>query len=206
MRKIYLFLYYGFAQYLPKSTRPLGKLSMRIRRALCHKIFTFCGNKLVVENRVYFGNGSDVTVGDEVGFGTNFKIQNRTLTIGNNLMMAEDVLFLGGGHLYDRLDIPMGHQLSASKTPFVIDDDVWIGARVIILPGCKHIGKGVIVGAGSVVTKDIPDFVIVGGNPAKIIKRREEPPAPKGEEERPPTPQGEEEKKDPRLQMGVIIN
>jgi len=184
MRKIYLFLYYGFAQYLPKSTRPFGKLSMRFRRLLCSYIFASTGNKLVVENKVYVGNGRDIIVGNEVGFGTNFKIQNRTLTIGNNLMMAEDVLFLGGGHYYDRLDIPMGHQLSASKTPLIIEDDVWIGARVIILPGCKHIGKGVIVGAGSVVTHDIPDFAIVGGNPAKIIKRREEPPAPKGEEVR----------------------
>ena len=184
MRKIYLFLYYGFAQYLPKSTRPLGKLSMRIRRLLCCRIFASTGNKLVVENKVYVGNGRDITVGDEVGFGTNFKIQNRTLTIGNNLMMAEDVLFLGGGHQFDRLDIPMGHQLSASKTPLIIEDDVWIGARVIILPGCKHIGKGVIVGAGSVVTHDIPDYAIVGGNPAKIIKSREEPPAPKGEDEK----------------------
>ena len=184
MRKIYLFLYYGFAQYLPKSTRPLGKLSMRIRGSLCRKIFASCGNKLVVENKVYVGNGRDIIVGVEVGFGTNFKMSNRTLTIGNNLMMAEDVLFLGGGHQFDRLDIPMGHQLSEPKTPLAIEDDVWIGARVLILPGCKHIGKGVIVGAGSVVTHDIPDYAIVGGNPAKIIKRREEPPAPKGEEEK----------------------
>jgi maltose O-acetyltransferase len=53
-----------------------------------------------------------------------------------------------------------------------IDDDVWIGARAMILPGCKHIGKGVIIGAGSVVTKDIPDYAIVGGNPARVIKYR----------------------------------
>ena len=87
-------------------------------------------------------------------------------------MMAEDVLFLGGGHKYNRLDIPIGHQGAEPKTPLTIDDDVWIGARAMILPGCKHIGKGVIVGAGSVVTKDIPDYAIVGGNPARVIKYR----------------------------------
>jgi len=173
MKNIYLFLYYGFVRYLPKSTTPvIGKIALKMRRLLCQDIFSYCGKKLVVENNVYFGNGKDIIVGDEVGFGTNFKIQNRTLTIGNNLMMAEDVLFLGGGHQFDRLDIPMGHQLSEPKTPLVIEDDVWIGARVLILPGCKHIGKGVIVGAGSVVTHDIPDYAIVGGNPAKIIKYR----------------------------------
>jgi maltose O-acetyltransferase len=87
-------------------------------------------------------------------------------------MMAEEVLFLGGGHQFKRLDIPMGHQPSLPKSPLLIDDDVWIGARAMILPGCQHIGKGVIIGAGSVVTKDVPDYAIVGGNPARVIKYR----------------------------------
>jgi maltose O-acetyltransferase len=172
MRKVYLLLYYGFAQYLPKSTRPLGRMSMRIRRFLCERIFSSCGKSLVIENGAYFGNGKDFSVGKEVALGTNFKSLTRKVTIGNYLMMAEDVLFLGGGHKYDRLDIPMGHQGDEPKTPLHIDDDVWIGARVMILPGCKHIGTGAIIGAGSVVTKDVPDYAIVGGNPAKVIKYR----------------------------------
>ena len=172
MRKIYLLLYYGFAQYLPKSTRPLGKVSMKIRRYLCQRIFASCGDKLVIENNAYFGNGKDFRVGTEVGIGTNFKSLNRIVKIGNYLMMSEDVLFLGGNHNFDKLDIPMGHQGGGGKTPLVIEDDVWIGARVMVLPGCKHIGKGVIVGAGSVVTKDIPDYAIVGGNPARVIRSR----------------------------------
>jgi maltose O-acetyltransferase len=174
MRKVYLFLYYAFAQYLPKSTRPLGKLSQKIRRFLCKRIFGSCGSKLNVENNAYFGTGFDFNVGNDVGLGTNFKSLNRIVKIGNYLMMAEDILFLGGGHKYDRLDIPMCDQGGEGKTPLTIFDDVWIGARAIILPGCQHIGKGVIIGAGSVVTKDIPDYAIVGGNPAKIIKFRNE--------------------------------
>lgn len=173
MRKIYLILYYGFGQYLPKSTRPFGKPSMLIRRYLCERIFASCGERLVVEKKAYFGNGKDFTVGNEGGIGYNFKSLNRIVTIGNYLMMAEDVVFIGGGHDFSRIDIPMGHQHDLPKTPITIDDDVWIGARAMILPGCKRIGKGAIIGAGSVVTKDVPDYAIVGGNPAKVIKYRE---------------------------------
>ncbi|MDR1679062.1 MAG: acyltransferase [Prevotellaceae bacterium] len=173
MNKIYLILYYALAQYLPKSTAPIiGKISQKIRRFLCKRIFAKCGNNLTIENGVYFGNGKDIEVGNFVGFGSNFKTLNRILNIGNELMMAEDVVFLGGNHNYNRLDIPMRKQGTEGKTPLEINDDVWIGARAMVLPGCKKIGRGVIIGAGSVVTKDIPDYAIVGGNPAKIIKYR----------------------------------
>ena len=173
MRPIYLFIYYGFARYLPKSTNPvLGIISQKIRRFLCNHIFPECGVGLNVENNAYFGNGKNFFVGNEVGLGTNFKSLNRIVKIGNYLMMAEDVLFLGGGHNIERIDIPMMYQGSPGKTPLEIGNDVWIGARVSILPGCKKIGNGVIVGACSVVTKDIPDYAIVGGNPAKVIRFR----------------------------------
>jgi maltose O-acetyltransferase len=175
MHYIYLFLYYGFARHLPKTTFPVFGFSFKfIRRYICKHIFASCGERLVVENGAYFGNGKDFRVGTEVGIGSNFKSMNRIVCIGNHLMMSENVLFIGGGHNFERLDIPMGHQGGSSKTPLRIDDDVWIGARVMVLPGCKKIGTGVIIGAGSVVTKDIPDYAVVGGNPAKIIRFRNE--------------------------------
>ena len=64
----------------------------------------------------------------------------------------------------------MGHQ-GSRIAEVVIGNDVWIGMRVIIMPGVK-IGNGVVIGAGAVVTKDVPDFAIVGGVPAKIIRYR----------------------------------
>lgn len=173
MHIIYLILYYGFARHLPKSTTPIiGVPSMKLRSWLSKKLFSSCGNKLVIENNVYFGNGKDFSVGNEAALGANFKSTNRIVIIGNYLMMAEEVVFIGGGHHFERTDIPMGHQSSLPKSPLKIEDDVWIGARVMILPGCKHIGKGVIIGAGSVVTNDVPDYAIVGGNPARIIRSR----------------------------------
>jgi len=173
MNKIYLILYYGFARYLPKSTAPIiGNISKKIRVFLCKRIFTKCGKCANIENGAYFGNGKDIEIGDYAGFGTNFKTHNRILKIGNEVMMGEDVLFLGGIHNFENINIPMSKQGEKGKTPLEIGNDVWFGARVIVLPGCQKIGNGVIIGAGAVVTKDIPDFAVVGGNPAKIIKFR----------------------------------
>ena len=61
---------------------------------------------------------------------------------------------------------------SVCDNPLVIGDDVWIGGNVIITPGCSSIGLGAVVGAGAVVTKDVPPFTIVGGNPARRIGER----------------------------------
>ena len=177
MRKFFLVLYYGFARYLPKSTMPLlGKLSMKIRRSIVCHLFNKDDNhnceKLVVEQGAYFGNGSNFLCGREVGLGKNFKSLNRIVTIDDYLMMGEDVLFLGGGHKFDDTNIPMSHQGGEQQTPLHIAGDVWIGARVIVLPGCKRIGHGAVIGAGSVVTKDVPDWAVVGGNPARVLKMR----------------------------------
>ena len=173
MHKVYLLLYYGFARFLPKSTTPVaGPMAKGIRRIICKNLFAKCGKKLNVEQGAYFGNGREIEVGYEVGFGRNFQCRSVRLKVGDYLMMGEDVLFQGGRHNFENTEIPMGHQGSEGKTNLVIENDVWIGARVIVLPGCSHIGKGVIIGAGSVVTKDIPDYAVVGGNPAKVLKYR----------------------------------
>ena len=77
-----------------------------------------------MEQGAYFGNGKDVKVGNYVGIGKNFKSLNRILTIEDELMMGEDVLFLGGGHNYERLDIPMGKQGNKPSTPLHISYEV----------------------------------------------------------------------------------
>jgi acetyltransferase-like isoleucine patch superfamily enzyme len=61
---------------------------------------------------------------------------------------------------------------SIQDRPLTIGHDAWIGANAIITPGCDTIGIGAVVGAGSVVTKSVPDFAIVAGNPAKLIRYR----------------------------------
>lgn len=86
-------------------------------------------------------------------------------------MMGPDVVILSGGHVFDRIDLPMRLQGGKKTLTTVIGNDVWIGTRAIIMPGVR-IGNGVIIGAGAVVTKDIPDYAIVGGIPARILKYR----------------------------------
>jgi acetyltransferase-like isoleucine patch superfamily enzyme len=104
------------------------------------------------------------------------------LLIGNYVSVGPEVKFLlGGNHRTDTLStfpfkyMVLGVETEAiSKGKIVIEDDVWIGMGSMILSGVK-IGKGAVVAAGSIVTKDIPPYAIVGGNPAKIIRYRFEP-------------------------------
>jgi len=86
--------------------------------------------------------------------------------------MGENVLFQGGGHRFDNPDLPIGSGEPIPDTPLEIMEDVWIGTRAIILPGCRRIGAHSIIGSGAVVTKDVPEYAIVGGNPARVIRMR----------------------------------
>ena len=92
------------------------------------------------------------------------------LKIGDNVMMGPDVTILSQTHIIERTDIPMGKQ-GMREARVIIGNDIWIGMRSIIMPGVK-IGNGAVIGAGAVVTKDVPDYAIVGGVPARIIKYR----------------------------------
>lgn len=66
----------------------------------------------------------------------------------------------------------VGKESDVERTGCVIEHDCWIGANTLILPGCRRIGIGAVIGAGSVVTRDIPDFAIAVGNPARVVRLR----------------------------------
>lgn len=121
-----------------------------------------------IEPHVIFNHA--LQIGDNSGIGQFSEIYG-DVRIGNDVMMGTNCIIYTVNHAFDRLDIPMRQQGSSDVKPVIIGDDVWIGGRVTILPGV-HIGRGAIIGAGAVVTKDVPEFAIVGGNPAKILKYR----------------------------------
>lgn len=114
-------------------------------------------------------SGGGITIGSGSGLGVNCRVHG-PLRIGDNVMMGPEVTILTHTHCIDRTDIPMGKQGSAVRE-VIIGDDVWIGMRSIILPGVR-IGSGAVIGAGAVVTKDVPDYAVVGGVPARVIRYR----------------------------------
>ncbi|WP_321430940.1 acyltransferase [uncultured Methanolobus sp.] len=163
-----LLCYYSFARYLPKVQ--FCYPAKIIRAFLIKQIFDECGKGILVDDRVYFGNGNNRKIGNYSGLGPNSFIGKHT-TIGDHVMMGPNVAILTRNHRYDDLSVPMRLQGYHEYEPVVIEDDVWIGRQVIILPGCR-IGKGSILGSGAVVTKDVPPYSIVGGVPARVIKSR----------------------------------
>jgi acetyltransferase-like isoleucine patch superfamily enzyme len=133
----------------------------------------FLGSDVIVSrNCVIQGKTGDVELGERSDIGCNTVISSVTgVAVGMDVLVAANCYIGGGRYLSDRLDIPMMQQGNYSKGPIIIGDDVWLGAGVIVLDGVK-IGKGCIVGAGSVVTKDLPDFTVATGTPARPVKRR----------------------------------
>lgn len=93
-----------------------------------------------------------------------------TLFIGEATMIGIHAIVLTSSHRFGRTDIPMRDQ-GMSVWPVRIEDDVWIGARAVVLPGVT-IGRGSIIAAGAVVTRDVPPYSIAGGVPAKVLRSR----------------------------------
>lgn len=163
-------LYNSIAKKMPLSDSRMNFGSKRLR-AFCGKlILEHCGSNVNIEKGAQFSVA--VSLGDNSGIGVNALISSY-VTIGNDVMMGPECMIFTSNHGMDRLDIPMWKQKHADPKPVVIGNDVWIGARVTILPGV-HIGDGSVIGAGSVVTKDVEAYSIVAGNPAKLIRKRNE--------------------------------
>lgn len=132
-----------------------------------------CGKNVNIQRKAAIP--FDLCIGDNSGIGMRSVVSSGT-TIGKDVMMGPDCIIYTRNHAHQRTDIPMIHQGYEEHRPVVIGDDVWIGSRVTILPGV-HIGNGCIIGAGAVVTKSVPDYCIAAGNPARVVKKRDDDPS-----------------------------
>ena len=113
-----------------------------------------------------FYDPRNIQIGEDTIIGERVVLDGRAkLIIGNHVDIASEVMIYNAQH--DTSD----EQFTAITKPVVIHDYVFIGPRAIVLPGVT-IGKGAVVGAGAVVTKDVPEFAIVGGVPAQVIGER----------------------------------
>jgi maltose O-acetyltransferase len=167
LKKIVYFFYISIFRFTPEIYRPYAKISPLIRGFMVCFFVNKCGKKIRVKRNADIS--MFIEIGDFSELGTNCIIQSNTF-IGKNVIMGPDVKIYTKNHKFDRLDIPIQNQ-GHTLEKVIICDDVWIGANTIVLPGVK-INSHSIVAAGSVVTKDIPQFAIVGGVPAKILKYR----------------------------------
>ena len=162
------FLFVHFAVKMPSSQARLGKFYKKLRERLVKGYIDYCGSNVNIEPHCRFDYA--LKIDNNSGIGEHAELYG-DINIGKDVMMGTNCIIYTVNHKFDDTDIPMRQQGNQPKKPVVIGDDVWIGGRVTILPGV-HIGKGAVIGAGSVVTKDVPEFAVVGGNPARIIKYR----------------------------------
>ena len=158
----------AMAAILPDNTSSINLGQKAIRAFAAKRILDRCGCGVDIQKGARFA--SSVEIGDHSGIGECCVISNKTI-IGNDVMMARECLINPGEHIIDELMKPMNQQGIKKALPVVIEDDVWICSRAIILSGVR-IGTGAVIAAGAVVTKDVPPYAIVGGVPAKIMKYR----------------------------------
>lgn len=169
IKKIIGYLIYNFfAKYLPISNSKI-KVGQKQIRAFCGKLMLEkCGKNVNIQKGAVFS--THVALGDYSGIGINARIKGKC-TIGKHVMMGPDCTIYTRNHNFSDITKPMMEQGYAEEKEVIIGDDVWIGGNVTILPGVK-IGSHSIIGACSVVTKDVPEYAIVAGNPAQIKKYR----------------------------------
>jgi len=128
-----------------------------------------------------FKHGGKIKIGDECYVGEDTRIwAASSINIGNRVLISHQVnIFDSQTHSLSakkrnehfKAIFSTGHpdNIDLDERPVVIEDDVWVGCSSIILRGV-HIGRGAVIGAGSVVTKDVPDWTVVAGNPARTVK------------------------------------
>lgn len=162
--------YYTVATRLPRKDSPIGRPGRAARAWACRGLFDHMGCDPNVDRGAYFGSGVGVRVGDRSGIGAESLILG-SVTIGDDVMMGPRCIIISNEHEFEDRTRPINRQGMRPNAPVEIGDDVWIAAGVTILPGVR-VGRGAVLAAGTVVTRDVPKYAIVGGAPAKVLRYR----------------------------------
>ncbi|WP_412989446.1 sugar O-acetyltransferase [Pediococcus siamensis] len=151
------------------ATNKLNDAGTAVKKeVLLRNLMGSVGKNPTIEPNFRCEFGRNIVIGDN--FYANYDcvmLDGAPIKIGNNVLLGPKVGLYTSNHLFDSIERRMGGCIAK---PIHIEDDVWIAANVTILPGVR-IGKGSIVGGGSVVTRDIPSCVIAAGNPCRVIRK-----------------------------------
>lgn len=161
---------------LMKMQVSAGTLLPRLRVTWPHQVSL--GADCTLEHDIYFkydgiwAPGPSIIISDRVfiGFGCEFNARRR-IEIGSDCLIASGCKFIDHDHGTARRDIPMREQTGGAEAEIVLEEDVWLGVNVAVLKGVR-IGRGAIVAAGAIVTKDVPAYEIWGGVPARRLGER----------------------------------
>ena len=159
----------------------IGKIFYFIKKAIdrCIRkyeltLFNTIGDSVYIGRNCTFTHKT-ISIKDHVYIGNNCVIQSAhgNIKIGNHVMFGPGVNLHGGNHVMDRIGVYMDQvQKKFGDDPdLIVEDDVWVGANAIILGGIT-IGRGSVIGAGTIVTKSVPPYSVVAGNPGKVIRKR----------------------------------
>ena len=153
----------------------IKKEKEKIKRRKLQNSLKSCGQKVYVDASTVLRYPENISIGDYVHIQPGCKLfGGGGIEIGKGTIFAHDIQILSQNHMYDVEDLkylPYDERI-VDKTVY-IGEYVWIGARALIVPGIT-IGDGAVIAAGAVVTKDVPKCAVVGGNPARIIKYRDQ--------------------------------
>lgn len=170
-RVFWRIVYEWVARWLPDSIWffPFNIIGPRLRFFCVRHFIEVCGRDVKV--------GPNVTIAFGCKLGNNVTVNENcrlaSTIVEDHALIAPGLYAIMRNHEYKDIDIPIAEQGYYKETPPHIGQNVWIGAKVTLLPGIV-IGEGAILAVGAVVTKDVPPFAIVGGVPAKIIRYRNE--------------------------------
>jgi len=158
-----LHLFWWFTNFIP------GRLGVACRWGVGKLLFKKLGKYPHFRDHNIIFDGRNLEIGDNFSSGRYNYFAGGPIKIGNNVRMANFIILETTGHNIGDTNAPIRGQ-GIYRTPVVIEDDVWIGDRATIIG--VTIGKGSVVAAGAVVTKDVEPNMIVGGVPAKVIRPR----------------------------------
>ena len=170
MKKLALFIYYLIAWRFPTQPVPGYRIGYGLRRWLMKFIAIECGDGIIIKQFCYIGGAKNLRIGNRSQLGANARI-GPNVTLGDDVVMGPDVVLMTTAHAFEDPRVLIREQGALPILPISIGDDVWLGTRVIVMPGVS-IGNGAVIGAGSIVTKDIPAYAIAVGSPAKVIRKR----------------------------------